>query len=101
MIQSRTQGPTGCDKKLSRKEKDVIAVIRQIFLLHDGQLEDFRPAPVPTTLRIFLRHAALHQLQGILTETLVNMRLAGWRGRAKNKIFFSRPGKQLKRTHPF
>jgi len=53
---------------------DEIAVLQQILLLHDGQLENFHPVRPPSPVRRFLNRATLGELQGLLVETLSALR---------------------------
>ena len=56
------------------EQPDNLAVLQQLLALHDGQLNDFQPTPPPAALKAYLRRADLHELQGLLVETLAAMR---------------------------
>jgi len=72
MPHAETQTPARPRVPTSPAEE--IAVLQQILLLHDGQLENFHPVRPPSAVRRFLTRATLRQLQGTLVELLAALR---------------------------
>jgi hypothetical protein len=56
--------------------QDDVKILQQLLALHHGELEDFQPVRPPAAVRGFLGRASLHELQGVLVETLAAMRMA-------------------------
>ena len=58
----------------SGEARDEIAVLQQVLLLQEGQLENFHPVPLPSAVKRFLTRATPGQLQGTLVEVLAALR---------------------------